>query len=108
MRILLDESLPRRLAQELPEYEVQTVQGRGWAGLKNGALLRRASQEFQVLLTGDRNLEFQQNPKTLPIAVIVIVAVNNRLETMRPLIPDVLDVLKIVRPGQVVRIGAGF
>lgn len=108
MRIQLDESLPRRLARELPGYEVQTVQGRGWAGLKNGALLRQASQEFEVLLTGDRNLEFQQNPKTLPIAVIVIVAVNNRFETLRPLIPDVLDALKTVRPGQPVKIGAGF
>lgn len=106
MRILFDESLPRRLARELPGYEVQTVQGRGWAGLKNGTLLRQASQEFQALLTGDRNLEFQQNIRTLPIAVIVIVAVNNRLETLRPLIPEVLDVLKIVTPGQLVKIGA--
>lgn len=105
MRILLDESLPRRLARELPGHEVHTVQGRGWAGLKNGVLLRQASQEFEVLLTGDRNLEFQQNPKALPIAVIVIVAVNNRFETLRPLVPNVLDALKTVRPGQLVTIG---
>jgi len=61
MRILLDESLPRSLAQELSDHEVQTVQSRGWAGLKNGELLRLASAEFQALLTGDQNLEYQQN-----------------------------------------------
>ncbi len=99
MRILLDESLPRKLASELPGHEVHTVQKRGWSGLKNGELLRKASQEFQVLLTGDQNLEFQQNPATLPIAVVVIVAVNNRIETLRPLIPRALDVLEHIRPG---------
>jgi len=49
MRILLDESLPRKLALELPGHHAQTVQKRGWSGLNNGALLREASQEFQVL-----------------------------------------------------------
>jgi|ERR1017187_4312357 hypothetical protein len=62
MRILLDESLPRKLSLELTGHETQTVQRRGWSGLKNGALLRTASQEFQVLLTGDQKLEFLQNP----------------------------------------------
>jgi predicted nuclease of predicted toxin-antitoxin system len=106
MRILLDESLPRKLMLELPGHDAQTVQRRGWTGLKNGALLREASQEFQVLLTGDQNLEFQQNLRTLPIAVIVMVAVNNRIETLRPLIPDVLEALKTIQPGELVRIGA--
>ncbi len=106
MRILLDESLPRKLALELTGHETQTVQRRGWAGLKNGALLRTASQEFQVLLTGDQNLEFQQNPAALPISVIILVAVNNRIETLRPLVPRVLEVLQNIRPGQLVRVGA--
>ena len=87
MRILLDESLPRDLALALTGHETQTVQKRGWAGLKNGELLHVASAEFQALLTGDRNLEFQQNLATLPMAVVVLVAVNNRLETLQPLIP---------------------
>ena len=56
MLILLDESLSRKLALELPGHHAQTVQKRGWSGLKNRALLREASQEFQVLLTGDRKL----------------------------------------------------
>ena len=104
MRILLDESLHRRLALELTGHDAQTVQKRGWAGLKNGALLREASKEFDVLLTGDQNLEYQQNVATLPIAVIVLVALNNRIETLRPLIPNVLEALKSIHPGQVIRI----
>jgi predicted nuclease of predicted toxin-antitoxin system len=106
MRILLDESLPRRLALELAEHETQTVQRRGWSGLANGELLRRAGKEFDVLLTGDQNLEFQQSRAALSIAVIVLVAVNNRIDTLRPLIPKVRAVLKTIRPGQLVRVAA--
>lgn len=106
MRILLDESLPRKLALELTGHETQTVQRRGWSGLENGVLLRTASQEFQVLLTGDQNLEFQQNPDVLPISVIILVAVNNRIETLRPLVPRVLEILQNIRPGQFVRVDA--
>src|SRR5688572_26137306 len=104
MRILLDESLPRDLALDLTGHETQTVQKRGWAGLKNGELLRVASQEFQVLLTGDRNLEFQQNLATLPIAVMVLIAVSNRIESLQPLIPAVLEALKTVQAGQLVHV----
>lgn len=105
MRILLDESLPRGLALELTGHETQTVQQRGWAGLENGELLRTASREFGIMLTGDRNLEFQQNPNTLPIAVIVLVAVNNRIDTLRPLVPRVLEAIKTIRPGQLRHVG---
>jgi predicted nuclease of predicted toxin-antitoxin system len=106
MRILLDESLPRKLVHELSGHEVQTVQMQGWAGLKNGELLRRASMEFQVLVTGDQNLAYQQNSAKLPIAVVVLVAVNNRIETLRPLVPKLLDVLATIQPSQLVRVGA--
>jgi hypothetical protein len=104
MRILLDESLPRKLAAELPGHKTQTVQDRGWAGFKNGALLRAAASEFDVLLTGDRNLEFQQNVGNLSIAVIVLQAVDNRIETLRPLLPQVMEALKGIQPGQLVRV----
>jgi predicted nuclease of predicted toxin-antitoxin system len=105
MRILLDESVPRKLASELAGHETQTVQRRGWAGLKNGALLQAASQEFQVFITADTNLEFQQNTAALPIAVVVLIAVNNRVETLRLLVPQVLKTLSVIRPGQLVRLG---
>ncbi len=106
MRILLDESLPRKLAQELPSHNVKTVQKRGWAGLKNGELLRIASAEYQVLITGDQNMSYQQNLANLPIAVIVLVAVNNRIETLRPLVPDLLRVLTAIEPGQFIHVRA--
>ena len=104
MRILLDESLPRKLALELSGHEVQTVQKQGWAGLKNGELLRRASEEFDVLVTGDQNLEYQQNLAKLSIAIVVLVAENNRIETLRPLVPNMLSVIASIRPGQLVRV----
>ena len=105
MRILLDESLPRKLAEELLGHETQTVQRRGWAGLRNGALLQAASGEFDVLLTGDTNLEFQQNLSKLGVAVIVLIAERNRIQNLRPLIPQVLAALQTIKPGQLVRIG---
>ena len=105
MRILLDESLPRGLAGELASHEVQTVQQRGWAGLKNGELLRRASAEFEVFLTGDQNLQFQQNPAAIRIAVIVLAARNNRIESLRPLVPKILEAIGRVIPGQLVTLG---
>jgi hypothetical protein len=104
MRILVDESLPRKLALEISGHEVQTVPKRGWAGLKNGELLRRASAEFDVLITGDRSLEFQQNLAEVSIAVVVVIAKNNRIETLRPLVPQLLAVIERIRPGQLVRV----
>ena len=61
MRVLLDENLPVDLAAELVGHQVTTVSGLGWQGIKNGELLQRAQGTFEVLVTMDRNLEFQQN-----------------------------------------------
>ncbi len=62
MRILLDEQLPRQLAPYFVGHDVRTTQEQGWAGLKNGALLKQAlAAGFEVFITGDQNLEFQQN-----------------------------------------------
>ncbi|HXV59456.1 MAG TPA: hypothetical protein VEK15_02095 [Vicinamibacteria bacterium] len=72
--------------------------------MKNGELLRRAGGSFDVLITGDRNIEFQQNLSTLPIAVVVLIAKNNRIETLRPLIPKILAVLERIQPGQLFRV----
>ena len=104
MRILLDESLPRKLALEITGHEVPTVQKQGWAGLKNGELLRRAGASFEVLVTGERNLEFQQNLAKVSIAVVVLIAKNNRIETLRPLVPKLLTVLANIQPGQLIRV----
>jgi len=87
MRILLDEDLPRRLTSMLVGHNVSTVQRSGWTGIKNGKLLGLAAAEFDVFLTMDRNLEFQQNLAALPIAVLVVEAVSNRMEHLVPMVP---------------------
>jgi hypothetical protein len=72
MRVLLDECVPRALRDELPGHEVRTVAESGWAGVKNGELLRLAANSFDVLLTVDRNLEYQHNFVSVAVAVIVV------------------------------------
>lgn len=81
MRVLLDEQLPRQLARALTGHEVRTVPQQGWAGLKNGELLQRAAEAgYEVFITGDQNLEFQQNLAESRLFVLVLVAPSNALE----------------------------
>lgn len=98
MRILLDEDLPRRLAMLLTGHEADTVQRAGWSGIKNGRLLGLAASKFDAFLTMDTNLEFQQNLATLPIAVLVVEAVSNRMEHLAPLVPSILRELNHLPP----------
>jgi len=104
VRILLDESLPRPLARLLPEHEVRTVAAMGWTGKRNGELLQLAAGTFDAFLTADQNLEDQQNVSTLPIAVVVLVAPTNRIESLRPLIPVLLRTLETFAPRQLVHV----
>jgi hypothetical protein len=106
VRLLLDESLPRPLINLLVGHEARTVTQVGWSGLSNGVLLRRAADTFDAFLTADQNIEFQQNPQTLPLAIVVVVAASNRLESLEPLVPEVLRVLETLEPGILVRVGA--
>ena len=106
MRLLLDESLPRPLSDFLVGHAVRTVAEHGWASLSNGVLLRQAAAEFDALLTADQNIEFQQNLKTLPIAVVVLMAHTNRLESLEPLVPALLKVLAGLQPKTFVSVGA--
>jgi predicted nuclease of predicted toxin-antitoxin system len=107
MRVLLDEQLPRHLSRELTGHDVRTVQQQGWAGLQNGELLRRATVEgFEVFLTADQNLEYQQNLARSPLGVVVLVAASNALEDLLPLIPQTLRAIARSRPGKVVRVAA--
>ena len=104
MRILLDESLPRPLARLLPEHEVRTVAAMGWTGKRNGELLQLAAGDFDAFLTADQNLEHQQNASSFPIAVVVLVAPTNRIESLRPLIPALLRTLETLAPRQLVHV----
>ena len=106
MRILLDEDLPRRLETLLAGHEVQSVPRVGWSGVKNGKLLALAASKFDVFLTMDGNLEFQQNLTTLPIAILVVEAASNRLEHLTPLVPKILRELNHIPPKALRRIAA--
>src|SRR6478672_3459976 len=105
MRILLDECVPRPLRNELADHDVRTVRQMGWSGIQNGDLLRQAEQAFDVFLTVDRNLEYQQNLTGTKIAVIVLVAKSNSYQDLRPLMPSVVQTLPTVKSGDLVRIG---
>lgn len=105
MRVLVDESLPRRFAGELSGLQVSTVREEGWLGLRNGVLLRAAvDRGFTVLVTADRSLEFQQNLSELGIAVVVLGG-RNRLQDLKTHVPRLLNVLKTIARGEVLRIG---
>lgn len=92
MKILLDESLPLKLRNDFgEEHEVCTVRDKGWLGQKNGALLKLMVDDgFQIFVTVDRNLTYQQDVARLPITIFVLCARNNRRETLKALIPKML------------------
>ena len=104
MRILLDESLPDELQTELTGHEVRTVRGMGWSGLKNGELLARSAGKFDVFLTADQNLQYQQNLDKLPVSVAVLAAKSNRIQDLLPLVPKLLKSLASLPARMFVRI----
>ncbi len=104
MRVLLDECVPRALRKDLPGHDVKTIREAGWAGVKNGELLRLAETAFDVLQTVDRNLEYQQNFSGLTIAVVVIEAQSNDVTALRPLMHDVRVAISKAQPGVVTRV----
>jgi len=105
VRVLLDENLPRDLVTELTGHDVTTVQAAGWSGINNGELLRRAHGRFEVLLTMDRGLRYQQNLKRLRLSILLIRARSNRMIHLRPLVNGVLMALEDLQPGQFREVG---
>lgn len=105
MRVLLDECLPRRLKRELVGHDARTAPEMGWASKKNGELLALAAADFDVFLTSDRNLSYQQNLDAFDIAVIVLLAVSNRIDDLRPLMPLVLERLPTAKRRSVTIVG---
>ena len=98
MRILLDESVPSRLGLLLAGHTAITVQRRGWASVKNGKLLALAAAEFDVLLTADKGMEYQQNLVTLPISVLIVLGRSNRIEDLAAAVPAILSALMELPP----------
>lgn len=94
MKVLFDECVPKRLRRLLPGYDVKTVPEAGWAGIKNGELLKKAKGNFDVFITVDRNLSYQQNPASIVIPIIVIHSPSNKLRDLEPLAPKLVQLLE--------------
>jgi len=108
MRVLIDECAPRALKPFLSreDHECGTVQEAGWAGKENGDLLSLAEDAFDVLITLDTNLSYQQNLAGRKIAIVVIRSSSNRLDHLRQFFPACASALKTIRPGEIVLVGA--
>ncbi len=102
MRILVDESLPRYTKRMLSEHTVATVQEMGWGGTKNGKLLALAEAEFDVFLTADKNLRYQQNLHGKKLSIVVFP--SNRLSSVKQVKDQLLACLSVIRPGQFVEL----
>lgn len=99
MRVLLDECVDWRLARDIVGHEVKTAHQMGWNTIKNGELLTLASTHFDVFLTVDTNLSFQQNLSSFSIAIIILRARTNRLLDLKPLVPSLLVAIESAQPG---------
>jgi predicted nuclease of predicted toxin-antitoxin system len=108
MTILFDENIPRKLKWRLMErgVDVVTVPERGWAGVKNGELLNRAEEEFDVLLTMDQGIEYQQNLAGRELAIVTVAAPTNEYETLLPLVAEVVDAARKATKGAVISVAA--
>ena len=107
MRLLLDESVPARLSRALPSHTIRTVVEMGWSGVKNGKLLALAANDFDALITVDKNLPYQQNLNTLPVALIVLDARTIELPSLLPLMPNLERALALLKPKTCVRVTTG-
>lgn len=105
IRVLLDENLPRRLKGAL-NADAVTVPERGWGGIKNGRLIQLAAAAFDVLLTMDRGIEYQQNLRGMALCLIVLSAVSNDIDDLLPLVPSINTAMVNAVPGQVLRVSA--
>ena len=105
MKILLDHNLDWRISTDLPGHEVSTTLEMAWDTLKNGALLTQAEKSgFSALLTADKGIKNQQRMERRSISVVIIRAPNNKLETHLTMIPDVIRVLTVIQPGQIIEV----
>src|ERR1700758_4511609 len=106
MRLLLDECIPRKLNNSFARHQCRAVYEEGWAGKKNGELLALAEKAgFQVFLTLDRGIEYQQNLQSRNIAVLLIQTKSNRLVVLWPREAETRPTLDALQPGQLAKIG---
>lgn len=105
MRVLLDECLPRRLLRDLAEHAVTTVSRQGWNGFDDEPLLHAAKDKFDVFVTMDTNLVYQQNLRGTSLCIIVLHARSNRYEDLAPLISDLRSALRSTLHSSIVHLG---
>lgn len=103
MRVLLDENLPLGLKEDLATHEVVTIREEGWSGISDAELLKRAGGRFDVVITADRNIEFQQNVAAARVGIVVVIVPDTRLQSVREVVPRILAALDTVRPGSAIR-----
>jgi predicted nuclease of predicted toxin-antitoxin system len=110
MRVLIDECAPKALKRVLADHghECRTVQEAGWAGKKNGELLSVAENVFDVLVTVDTNLRYQQNLARRKIAIVVLQSSSNRLDHLRQYFPACVLAIEKIKPGEIVLIGSAI
>lgn len=96
--------MPRQLRRDLAEFEIRTVQEEGWSSVQNGELLRRASEMFDVLVTADKNLQYQQNIPQFDIGVVVVAAADTRLPQLRAMIPQLRIAIASVTAGSTITV----
>jgi hypothetical protein len=103
-RVLFDENLPRLLRRKLPGFQIRTVQEEGWGSIQNGELLRRAEGRFDVFLTADRRMQYQQKLPAFSIGVVVIVTPRLQLQILEIAIEPLADAIGRVAPGEIIHV----
>jgi hypothetical protein len=105
MRVLIDECIDERLRHEFADHKCQTARYAKLAGLKNGRLLSAAEAAgFEVIITVDQEIPYQQNMETRRIGVPILCALTNRLRDLRKLVSSAHAALETIRPGEIVRV----
>jgi hypothetical protein len=105
MRVLIDECIDERLRHEFPGHDCQTARYANLAGFKNGELLSAAEAAgFEVIITVDREIPYQQNMKTRAIGILILCATTNRLVDLQKLVPSAQSALGSIQPGEVIRV----
>ena len=102
MKIIIDECVPHIVKKRLPERQIKTVQDMNWAGLKNGELLKLVEKEFDVFITSDKNLRYQQNLQERAIAILLLP--SNQVPIIENLLPQIDDALENIEPNDFIEL----
>jgi predicted nuclease of predicted toxin-antitoxin system len=101
-KVLFDENMPQKLRRELPDFSIRTAQEQGWSSFKNGRLLALAVREFEVLVTIDQRMRYQQNLHKLPIGIVVIDTRDARFQSIRAHVDELREAIARVGPGEII------